>query len=215
MMQIDREMERAYQKFLEENPDNLIAIEAIDYILGPRPDIDLAEKLFRNLTSSVQNSPMGLHFAARLSNLRNVKIGSLAPDFSQLDTAGKKVSLSDFRGKYILIDFWASWCGPCRAEHPRLKKEFEKYKERDFSIIGISLDKKSERDAWIRAIQKDKLVWSQLSDLQGWSNQVARMYDIHAIPANFLIDPNGIVIAKDLRGNLLSDKLAEIFGASR
>jgi len=115
-------------------------------------------------------------------------------------------------GKYVLLDFWASWCGPCRQENPTLVKAYAKYKEKGFEILGISLDNPDAKEAWIEAIEKDGLTWRQVSDLKAWNNAVARTYGIRAIPHSFLIDPQGTIIAENLRGEKLEAKLAEIFG---
>src|SRR5690606_3366818 len=122
--------------------------------------------------------------------LEQLGVGSLAPEFSQADTAGKVVSLKDFKGKYLLIDFWASWCGPCRAENPNLVKAYERYKDRNFEILGVSLDRQTARAAWVNAIKKDGLPWIQVSDLKGWDNAVGKMYGVESVPKNFLIDPD-------------------------
>jgi len=135
--------------------------------------------------------------------------GAKAPEFTQISPEGTPVKLADFKGKYVLLDFWASWCGPCRKENPNVVKLYDKYKTKGFEILGISLDQNRER--WLQAIQADKLTWKHTSDLKGWSNEVSKLYEISAIPKTFLIDPNGIIIARDLRGAALEGKLAEIF----
>jgi thiol-disulfide isomerase/thioredoxin len=120
--------------------------------------------------------------------------------------------LSSYKGKYVLIDFWASWCGPCRQENPNVVKAYNKYKTKKFTIIGVSLDKPGAKDAWMSAIKNDGLTWTQVSDLQFWDNKAAKLYGITSIPQNFLLDPTGKIIAKNLRGGDLEAKLAEIFG---
>jgi thiol-disulfide isomerase/thioredoxin len=124
---------------------------------------------------------------------------------------GHIVKLADYKGKYVLIDFWASWCGPCRRENPNLVKTYAEYHPKGFEILGISLDKKEDRQKWLDAIHKDGLTWTQVSDLQGWDNAAAKAYNVQAIPMNYLLDPNGKIIGKYLRGQNLDDKLKEIF----
>lgn len=137
-------------------------------------------------------------------------INTPAPDFTMNDTEGVPRTLSEFQGKVLLIDFWASWCGPCRRENPNVKRLYAKYHDKGFDILGVSLDKKKDR--WLGAIQKDGLPWNHVSDLRGWSCSAARLYKVRSIPATFLLDPKGNIIAKGLRGPALEQKLVEIFG---
>jgi peroxiredoxin len=131
-------------------------------------------------------------------------------EFTQNDTLGKPVSLSDFKGKYVLIDFWASWCGPCRAENPNVVKAYNNYKDKDFTVLGVSLDQPGKQEAWLNAIHKDSLTWTHVSDLKFWDNAVAQLYGIRAIPQNLLLDPSGKIIAKNIRGEELKKKLEEV-----
>jgi len=133
-----------------------------------------------------------------------------APDFTLLDINGKPVSLSSFKGKYVLVDFWASWCGPCRAENPNVVSAFQKFRNKNFTILGVSLDRPGQKEAWLKAINDDQLTWTQVSDLKFWESMVVNMYGIDGIPFNVLIDPNGTVIAERLRGTDLERKLGEV-----
>ena len=138
----------------------------------------------------------------------NDGMGKIIPDFQQEDVNGKMINIKSLRGKYVLIDFWASWCGPCRGENPNVLNAFNKYKNKNFTVLGISLDK--SKDAWQEAIKHDGLTWQHVSDLKGWSNAVAQQFGIQSIPQNFLIDPTGKIIGKNLRGEALEEKLASV-----
>jgi peroxiredoxin len=142
------------------------------------------------------------------ANMTSVKIGEEAPDFSLPDLSGKKVSLSSFRGKYVLVDFWASWCKPCRMENPNVVKAYNEYKNKNFTVLGVSLDKKKE--AWADAVKTDGLTWNHVSDLQFWESAVVPLYGINSIPTNMLLDPQGKVVAVGLRGEALEAKLKEL-----
>jgi peroxiredoxin len=149
---------------------------------------------------------------AQLEALKVTAIGSEAPDFIQNDVNGNPVKLSSFRGKYVLLDFWASWCGPCRQENPNVARNYARFKNKNFTVVGVSLDRPDGKSAWLAAIKSDGLDWTQLSDLKFWSNQAAALYSVTSIPQNYLIDPQGKIIAKNLRGEDLDAKLEQLFG---
>lgn len=144
----------------------------------------------------------------RIDALKGTMVGYTATNFSQSTPDGKTVSLTDFRGKYVLIDFWASWCRPCRMENPNVVAAYNRYKDKGFTVLGVSMD--SNKDPWVNAIQQDNLTWTHVSDLKGWGNEVGKIYGVTGIPQNYLIDKEGKIVAKDLRGPALDEKLAEI-----
>jgi peroxiredoxin len=173
---------------------------------------DIAEigPLYASLSDKLKSTPKGKETGDIVSHLKNVGIGVPAPLFTQQTPDGKSIALADFKGKYVLIDFWASWCVPCRAENPDVVKAYNTYKDKGFTVLGVSLDGEKSRKAWTDAIAKDHLTWTQVSDLKDWENGAAISYGVRAIPANFLVDPKGVIVAKNLHGAELGATLSKL-----
>lgn len=207
---IEAEQKTVYAQFIKSMPQSLVSLDALKQFGGYTPEYNDVKPIFDGLGDVVKTSKAGQEYAATLNRIKATSIGELAPDFMQADTSGKAVALHDFKGKYVLVDFWASWCGPCRAENPNVVKNYNEYKGKNFTVLGVSLDRPNAKDAWMRAIHKDNLTWTHVSDLKFWDNEVAKQYNIRAIPQNFLIGPDGKIVAKNVRGEALGKKLAEV-----
>ena len=207
---LQEQRSRILKNFITSHTNSYVSLIALR-ILGSRsPNFTELEKLYSLLSTELKNTNAGMNLKLTMEMTKATAIGSIAPDFTQNDATGKPVALSSFKGKYVLIDFWASWCGPCRQENPNLVRVYNKYKNKKFTILGVSLDKPDAKNNWLAAIKNDGLVWTQVSDLKFWNNEAAMLYHISAIPANFLLDPEGRIIARDLRGADLEKKLSEI-----
>lgn len=178
--------------------------------LTPEVDFNFFDQVDQQLYKEFSSSKYAIQLHQKVEELRRTADGNMAPDILLNDPFGKNISLSSLRGKVILVDFWASWCKPCRDENPNVVKLYNKYKAKGFDVFGVSLD--DNREAWMAAINKDQLLWNHGSDLLKWNSSVVKLYNIEGIPFTVLVDKDGKVIAKRLRGESLENKLKEIFG---
>jgi len=196
------------KEMIESMGDSFASLAAIG-LLNPQNDFPFLDALVTKLNENYPETIAILQLKQQLDEMRALAVGQLAPDIVLPDPSGKTTKLSDLRGKYVLIDFWAAWCKPCRQENPNVVRLFNQYNSKGFEVFGVSLDR--SREDWVKAIADDQLNWTQVSDLQYFNSAAAVLYQIQAIPATYLVDPDGKIIAKDLRGPSLEAKLAELF----
>jgi peroxiredoxin len=195
------------KNFIKQYPNSFVSAYSLNYLSG-RITLDSLKNLYISLSTYIQQSIDGKKVRDFITKSVVIDIDKQAPAFTQPDISGKQISLRNFAGKFVLLEFWASWCAPCREETPNLKKAYERFHNKGFEIVSISLD--GSKQAWLEAIKKDAPTWIQLCDFKERNNEVANQYNIYSIPANFLIDPNGKIVAKDLRGTDLEKKLSEL-----
>jgi len=207
IIEIDTKTKAVYEKFILKNSNSKITGYVLNRYGRTGKKLKDVEALLQIIPESIKTSYSIQSLIETLTIKERTAIGSKATEFELTDISGKQINLSSYLGKYVLVDFWASWCGPCRREHPNLVNLYHKYKDSSFTILSVSLDKESDKQKWLNAVKKDGLLWNNVADLNGFEGPVAKLYGITSIPFNFLINPEGMIIGKNLRGKSIEELL--------
>ncbi|MBF6608066.1 MAG: AhpC/TSA family protein [Flavobacterium sp.] len=210
------EMDASNEKYIREHPKAFISLLLISNMFRVfEPEMDKIETLYAGLDPEIKKTKAAVTLQKRIADFKKVGIGKAAPDFSAPNPEGKMVKFSESTGKVTIIDFWASWCGPCRIANPELVALYNDFHDKGLNIVGVSLDKPGESAKWKEAIAKDNLTWTQVSNLKFWDDPIAKQYNVQSIPQMFIVNEHGIIVAKDLKGQALRDKIAEFLGEKK
>ena len=204
---LEDQLNKLSTEFISNNLDNILGPYQTTRVHYNDAKLDELDSVLSQFAPELSESKYIKRLNTSIEKWSKLKIGMVAPDFTQPDSSGRQVSLADFKGKYLLVDFWAAWCGPCRAENPNIVSAYNQYHDQGFEILGVSLD--TNRERWLKAIKEDGLIWHQVSDLKA-QNEVSIGYGINAIPYSLLLDQNGVIIGKNFRGNELNEALAKV-----
>jgi peroxiredoxin len=211
MEALTEESKQTTLEFIQSNTNSIVGMMALSDVMRTKSaPLSKMKSLYDGFSDNVKDTPLGKMLGQNIAKIGATDIGAEAPKFSGPTPDGNELSLEEAMGKVTLIDFWASWCRPCRVENPNIVSIYNDYKDKGFTVLGVSLDKPNSKNSWLKAIEDDQLEWNHVSNLMFWQEPIAQKYGVKAIPAAFLIDENGIIIGKDLRGQALRDKVKEV-----
>lgn len=208
-----KEKEKAVSiSFIKKHPDSYMSLVLVNSLLGQRMEYKDVAPYYESLSPNIKSNPLAKTIVTRLDQLKAASIGAIAPDFTMADTSGKMISSASFKGKYLLISFWAPWNAKSQTENAKLAPLVKAYKDKKFAALGVCISQPGKSSDWVDAIRKDGLTWPQVSDLKHMQNAAAAAYNIHKVPSNVLLDPSGKIIAKDLQSDELTNKLSQVLG---